>query len=173
MKPNPPAVVVEPASGAFCPKVKPPVVAGCPKLKGVPDFSAGLPSVLVAKGLGDDAPPKPKGPELFCVGWLNGEDAPPKPPFNFDSSGFLGVSIVTPLTGLSSIITSESSFFGGVTVLAAGVSLAAEPNSTELVVGAGVEVDAPKPNLFSLFGVEGAVLVNVNGDFAGSGVDGG
>lgn len=173
LKPNPPVVVVELASDPFCPKVKPPVVAGCPKLNGVPAFSAGFASVLVANGLGDDVGPKLKGAGLFCVGWLNGEDVPPKPPLNFDSSGFLGVSTVILLIGLSSIITSESSFFGGVTVLvAAGVPFAVEPNSAEFVVGAGVEVVAPKPNLFSLLGVEGAVPVNVNGDFAGSGPDG-
>lgn len=114
---------------------------------------------------------------------------PPKPVI-FDRSGLLFVSIVIERCGLSSIMTSESSFLGGVTWRGVevpkpkttgafcGVSGAAagvpnkEPGAGAAAAGAGVD---GAPNLktpASEVGVAGAVVVpKVNGDLLGPGVE--
>ena len=149
--------------------MNPPVVDGCPNAKGVPGLSAVFASLL-ANGFGESGPPKLKVDAPFGVDCPKGDENP----FNFDSSGLLGVVVVLPRTGLSSIISTESSFLGGVTVLVAvGVPLAAVPNKIDLPAGVDVAAEAPKANLLSAVGVDGAVVVlpNANADLAGSGAD--
>lgn len=179
MKP-PGAGAADPFSTGFCPKPKPGAVEGWPKENGVAGLSVGLGSALGAKGLAAGAlVPKEKGVELAAVGWPNGEDVDAveprlKPPFSLGASGFPFSSIAVLLVGLSSIMITESSFLGGVTVPSLLVPLVAAevPNNVEPDDGAAAArpaVGAPKTNAFaSVVGVDGA-CPNVNGDLAGSG----
>lgn len=120
--------------------------------------------------------------------WPNGDEALCKlkanPPLSFGNSCLPFKSMPAPRVGLSSIITSESSFLGGVTCrwfvgvpkakgllpVAAPAPFVELPNSAEPVGVDGV----PEPNangLFSAVGVAGAAP-NWNGDLVGVGADG-
>lgn len=122
------------------------------------------------------AEPNENGVEVDCAGWPKGDagaaELRPKPPFSFGSSGLPFISMLAFLAGLSSIMISEFSCLGGVTLReAAGVEVAAAPKSTEPDVPAGVDGAPNAKALACGAGVDGAGVPNVNGDFGGSGAD--
>jgi hypothetical protein len=158
-------------STGFCPNVKADGVAaaGAPNEKPA-GLSTGFASGLAPNNV-DEAGDCPKvKPPGVCGLWPKGDDAPGRlkenpPAFNLGNSG-LTLSSVDGRTGLSSIITSEFSFFGGVSSRAGGV-----PNMNPLLAsgavvpfvgmlnpaGVPVVVGVPKlKGLFSFAGVDGA-----------------